>query len=137
MDHDAIVRDSFARQAVMGLIGASITRVERGRVEIELPFRRDLTQQDGYFHAGIVSTIADSAGGYAAYSMMPEGSSVLTVEYKLNLIAPADGTRLTATGSVIKSGRTLSVCELRVTVLDGGEAKLCAVGMQTVFCLRR
>src|SRR6187549_3828895 len=87
------VRDSFGRQPIMHLLGAELTGLDPGRVEIALPFRHELTQQHGYFHAGVVGTIADSAGGYAAFSMMPAGSSVLTVEYKLNLVAPADGER--------------------------------------------
>jgi uncharacterized protein (TIGR00369 family) len=129
------VRQSFDRQPVMRFIGATITRLEPGLVEIGLDHRDELTQQHGYFHAGVVGTIADSAGGYAAFSLMPAGSSVLTVEYKLNLIAPADGERLRATGTVIKAGRTLSVCDLRVVVSRRGVETLCAVGMQTVFCL--
>jgi uncharacterized protein (TIGR00369 family) len=131
------VRESFVRQKVMGLIGAALTRVEAGRVEIELPFRDDLTQQHGFFHAGIVGTIADSAGGYAAYSLMPPGSSVLSVEYKINLLAPADGERLLASGQVVRAGRTLSVCDLEVVVIKQGARTLCARGMQTLICLER
>ena len=131
------IRESFVRQKVMGLIGAVLTRVEPGRVEIELPFRDDLTQQHGFFHAGIVGTIADSAGGYAAYTLMPAGSSVLSVEYKINLMAPADGERLVARGQVVRAGRTLTVCDLEVVVLKGGERTLCARGMQTLICLDR
>ncbi len=93
---EARVRASFGRQGIMELIGARLTRVEPGLVEIELPFRADLTQQHGFFHAGITSTIADSAGGYAAYSLMPDGASVLTTEFKINLLAPADGELLRA-----------------------------------------
>ena len=112
-----------------------MTRLDPGRVEVELPFRPELTQQHGFFHAGVIGTIADNAGGYAAFSMMPADSSVLTVEYKLNLIAPADGERLCAIGLVIKSGRTLTVCELEVLVMKGNEVKLCAIGTQTAMCL--
>jgi uncharacterized protein (TIGR00369 family) len=133
----ARIRESFVRQKVMGLIGAALTRVEPGRVEIELPFRDDLTQQHGYFHAGIVGTIADSAGGYAAYTLMPAGSSVLSVEYKMNLLAPADGERLLASGQVIRPGRTLTVCDLEVVVIKKGARTLCARGMQTLICLER
>lgn len=131
------VRASFDRQLVMRFIGASLARVEPGLVEIELPFRPELTQQDGYFHAGITGTIADSAGGYAAFTLMPAGSSVLSVEYKLNFIAPADGELLRATGRVIKSGRTLSISELRVVVMKGGVESLCAIGTLTAMCLVR
>ena len=131
------IRESFVRQKVMGLIGAVLTRVEPGRVEIELPFRDDLTQQHGFFHAGIVGTIADSAGGYAAYTLMPAGSSVLSVEYKINLLAPADGERLVASGRVVRPGRTLTVCDLEVAVIKAGARTLCARGMQTLIGLAR
>jgi uncharacterized protein (TIGR00369 family) len=131
------IRESFVRQKVMGLIGAVLTRIEPGRVEIELPFRDDLTQQHGFFHAGIVGTIADSAGGYAAYTLMPAGSSVLSVEYKINLLAPADGERLVASGQVVRPGRTLTVCDLEVTVIKRGVRTLCSRGMQTLICLER
>ena len=131
------VRESFVRQKVMGLIGARLARVEPGRVEIELPFRDDLTQQHGFFHAGIVGTIADSAGGYAAYTLMPAGSSVLSVEYKINLLAPAEGERLRASGQVVRAGRTLTVCDLEVVVEQDGAGTLCARGMQTLICLER
>jgi uncharacterized protein (TIGR00369 family) len=130
------VRESFSRQRVMDLIGATLGDVEPGRVTIALAHRADLVQQHGYVHAGIVGTIADSAGGYAAYTLMPEGSSVLSVEYKLNLLAPADGERLLATGRVIKPGRTLTVCELEVEVWKDGTPRTCAWGLQTVICLR-
>ena len=129
------IRESFVRQKVMGLIGARLARVAPGRVEIELPFRDDLTQQHGFFHAGIVGTIADSAGGYAAYTLMPAGSSVLSVEYKINLMSPADGERLVASGQVVKPGRTLTVCDLEVTVFKRGSPTVCARGMQTLICL--
>lgn len=131
------VRASFVRQKVMGLIGAELTRVAPGRVEIELPFRDDLTQQHGFFHAGIVGTIADSAGGFAAYTLMPAGASVLSVEYKINLMAPAQGERLVASGQVIRPGRTLTVCDLEVVVLKDGARTVCARGMQTLICLER
>lgn len=129
------VRDSFVRQRVMELIGATLGRVEPGCVEIELPFRADLTQQHGYLHAGIVGTIADSAGGYAGYTLMPVGSSVLSVEYSIHLLAPAAGERLVARGQVIRAGRTLTVCELTVEALKGGARTKCAYGTQTLICL--
>jgi uncharacterized protein (TIGR00369 family) len=135
-DYARRVRDSFERQAVMHLIGARMTRVEPGLVEIELPYRTDLTQQHGYFHAGITSTIADSAGGYAGFTLFPADSSVLTVEYKMNLLAPADGERLVATGRVVKAGRTLTVCELAVVAVKDGRETDCAHGLQTLMCLQ-
>ncbi|MFO1098639.1 MAG: PaaI family thioesterase [Xanthobacteraceae bacterium] len=141
-DFAARVRDSFSRQGFMALLGATITRVKPGLVEIEAPFRRDLTQQHGFFHAGVTSALADTAGGYAGFSLFPADSSVLTVEFKINLIAPAQGDRLLARGQVVKSGRTLTVCALEVFALDGaGQAgdgakrTLCASGQQTLICL--
>lgn len=135
-DFEAKVRSSFARQKVMELIGANLGRIEPGLVEIELPFREDLTQQHGFFHAGVTSTIADSAGGYASFSLFPEETSVLTVEYKMNLVAPADGERLVATGRVIKPGRTLTICDLEVVAFKNGQGKLVAKGLQTMMCLK-
>ena len=129
------VRESFDRQGVMRLLGAILTHVEPGTVEIELPYRPELSQQHGFFHAGVISTIADSAGGYAAYTLMPTGSSVLTVEYKVNFLAPADGERLVSRGRVVRSGRTLTVCELDVVVVKGGVSVPCARGLQTLLCI--
>ena len=134
-DFASRVRDSFARQGIMGLIGARLTRVEPGLVHIALPFRPDLTQQHGFFHAGVSSTIADSAGGYAGYTLFPADSSVLTVEFKINLLAPADGESLLATGRVKRAGRTLTICEIEVEAIKGGQAKTCALGLQTLMCM--
>jgi len=134
---EARVRESFARQKAMHLIGAVLARVEPGRVVIELPFREDLTQQHGFIHAGIVGAAADSAGGYAAYTLMPIGTSVLSVEYKMNLLAPADGERLVARGQVVRAGRTLTVCDLEVEMIKAGARTLCARGMQTLICVER
>jgi uncharacterized protein (TIGR00369 family) len=132
----ARVRASFARQSVMAFIGAKLVRVEPGLVSIELPYRRELCQQHGYFHAGITATIADSAGGYAGLTLFRTNDSVLTVEYKINLLAPADGEKLLATGRVLKPGRTLTVCELEVVVVKAGKETLCAIGQQTLICLK-
>ncbi len=109
-DYAARVRSSFDRQRAMALLGARMTTLTPGAVEIVLPFREDLTQQDGFVHAGIVTAIVDSACGYAAYRLMPPGASVLTVEFKVNLLNPAAGVRFVARGQVVKPGRTLSVC---------------------------
>jgi len=133
--YESRVRDSFARQALMQTIGAELAQVEPGRVEIALPYRADLTQQHGYLHAGITSTIADSAGGYAGYSLFPTGSSVLTVEFKINLLAPAAGERFFAVGDVVKPGRTLTICRLEVSALKGQQRTLIAIGQQTLICL--
>ena len=109
-DFEARVTNSFHRQKLMETIGASLTRVAPGEVEIQLPFKDSLTQQQGYMHGGVVTAIADSACGYAALSLLPAGAEVLTVEYKVNFLAPATGPRLVARGRVIRRGRTISVC---------------------------
>ncbi len=132
---EARVRASFDRQRFMTLIGARMTRVEPGLVEIELPYRADLTQQHGFFHAGITATIADSAGGYAAYSLMPADASVLTTEFKINLLAPADGEFLRARGRVVKPGRTLTVCDVDVFAVKDGRPTPCAKLLETLMCL--
>lgn len=135
-DFERRVRESFERQGAMRLLGARLGIVEPGRVDIELPFRAELSQQHGFFHAGIASTIADSAGGYAAYTLFPLDSSVLTVEFKINLVAPAQGEKLIATGRVKKQGRTLTVCEFEVLVFREGKSKTCALGLQTLMCVQ-
>lgn len=127
------VRDSFNRQGLMAHLGAEIAGIRAGLVTLSLPFRPELTQQHGYFHAGGSSAIADTAGGYAAYTLFPEGSAVLTVEFKLNLINPARGERLEAVGRVIKPGRTLTVCQLDVRAVDGARRTHVATGMQTLI----
>jgi uncharacterized protein (TIGR00369 family) len=134
-DWGAKVRDSFARQMVMETIGASISALRPGFCEIELPYRRDLCQQHGFLHAGITTTIADSAAGYAAYSLMPPGASVLTVEFKVNLMAPAAGERFFARGTVIKPGRTLTVVEAEVVAVEKGAEKSIAQMLATMMCL--
>ncbi len=134
-DFEARVRDSFARQGLMAHLGAELSAVEPGQVEIVLPFREALTQQHGFFHAGALATIADSAGGYAGYSLFPASASVLTVEFKINLLAPADGERLIAVGRVVKPGRTLTVCEVRVEAERDGRRRLCATALQTLMRL--
>jgi uncharacterized protein (TIGR00369 family) len=111
-------RESFARQRAMELIGARLTRVEPGEVEIALPFRDDLTQQKGYVHGGILGMIADSAAGYSAFSLMPAGCSLVTVEYKINILAPARGA-LVARGRVLRPGRTLTIARAEVYAGDG------------------
>jgi uncharacterized protein (TIGR00369 family) len=125
------IRASFGRQKAMALIGASLARVEPGWVEIELPFRDDLTQQKGYVHGGIVGMIADSAAGYAAYSLMPASASLVTVEYKMNILRPATGALL-ARGEVLKAGRTLTVARAEVYARDGGHV---AAMQQTLMML--
>jgi uncharacterized protein (TIGR00369 family) len=132
---EARVRDSFARQGIMATLDAALTEVAPGRVEIAAPYHDRLSQQHGFFHAGVTSTIADSAGGYAAYSLFPATASVLTVEFKISLLAPADGDRLRAVGQVCKPGRTLTTCEVEVFVRKNGEDRLCAKMLQTLMRL--
>ena len=130
------VASSFARQPAMNLIGARLSLVEPGVVEITLPYRADLAQQDGYVHAGVVTMIADSASGYAAYSLMPAGSRVLSVEFKVNLLRPAQGSTFVARGEVIKPGRTLTVVRADVFGLDRNDVRELVATMQaTMICL--
>jgi uncharacterized protein (TIGR00369 family) len=131
----ARVQASFDRQGVMAYLGASVTHIAPGACHIELPFRPELTQQHGYFHGGIIGTIADSAGGYAAYTLMPEDSSVLTVEYKMNLLAPGDGEKLVARGRVLKAVRSLVVTLVDALVVKQGRETLCATLLQTLMTM--
>lgn len=131
----ARVRASFARQQVMATLGATLTRVDAGEVEITLPYRPDLTQQHGFLHAGIVTTIADSACGYAALSLMAPAAAVLTVEYKVNLLAPAQGERFVARARVLRPGRALTVCEADVVALNGDAEKPVARMLATMMAL--
>jgi uncharacterized protein (TIGR00369 family) len=134
-DFEARTRASFARQGVMHLLGATLARVEPGIVEIRLPFKPELSQQHGFFHAGVLATIADSAAGYAAFTLFPADAAVLTIEYKINLMAAADGERLTAVGKVLRTGRTLTVCHFDVHVEKEGRTTHCATGIQTAIAL--
>jgi len=130
------LRRSFDRQGIMETLGARLGRLRPGEVEIEVSFAPGLSQQHGFFHAGVTSTLADSAGGYAAYSLFPAAASVLTVEFKINLLAPADGERLSAVGRVVKLGRTLTITEAEVFVVKSGQEKLCAKMQQTLIRLK-
>lgn len=134
-DFAARVRGSFERQAAMRTVGASLTRVEPGYADIYLPYREDLTQQHGFIHGGITGMIADSACGYAGYSMMPADASVLTVEYKINMLAPATGDALIARGRVLKPGRSLVITQCDVYAVKDNEEKLCAVMLQTLMVM--
>lgn len=134
-DYAARVRDSFDRQAAMRTIGAALTHLEPGYVEVRLPYRADLTQQHGFIHGGITGMIADSACGYAGYSLMPRDASVLTVEYKINLLGPGLGELLIARGRVLKPGRSLVVTQCDVYAVKDNEQKLCAVMQQTLMVM--
>jgi uncharacterized protein (TIGR00369 family) len=130
---DARVRASFARQRAMETIGATLARVAPGIVEITLPYRAELTQQHGFLHAGIVATILDSACGYAAFSLMPPDVAVLTVEYKINLLRPAQGDSFAARARVVRAGQTITVCAGDVFARTGADEKLVATMLATVF----
>ena len=130
------VRESFSRQTFMKFIGAELKSIEEGYCEIELNYNKNLTQQHGFFHAGVVSSVADNAAGYAAFSLMNENSSVLTVEFKINLMSPAEGERLVAKASVIKKGRTLTICRSEVYSVENEEEKYCASAQLTIMELK-
>ncbi|MBP7567184.1 MAG: PaaI family thioesterase [Burkholderiaceae bacterium] len=122
----ARVNESFERQAAMRTLGAQLASVQPGEVVIEFDWAPALTQQHGFLHAGMVATGLDSACGYAGFSLMPAEAAVLTIEFKINLLAPARGERFRMTGTVIKPGRTVTVCEGRATAIDAGREKLVA-----------
>ena len=134
----AEITQSFSKQTIMALIGAELSRVEPGLIEITLPYRADLAQQHGYLHAGIVTTIADSACGYAAYSLMPPNSEVLSVEFKVNLLRPAKGEAFLAEAEVVKSGKTLTVVRADVFAVDEqSERNLVATMLGTMMGMKR
>lgn len=134
-DFETRIRDSFSRQSFMATIGAELTRVTAGETEILVRYRPDLCQQHGLFHGGLIGTIADNAAGYASYSLMPAGNSVLTIEYKLNLMSPASGDALIARARVVRPGRRITVCHADVFVLRGDTEKLCATALGTFMSL--
>lgn len=129
------VRDSFARQGFMKKLGARLVTLEHGVCEIAVDFDETMTQQHGYFHAGVTATIADNASGYAAYSTMPENSTVLTTEFKLNLLAPAKGPKLLARAEVVKPGRTLVIVKADVFSGETGREDHVATLLATAICL--
>jgi uncharacterized protein (TIGR00369 family) len=134
-DFEARVRHGFNRQQLMATIGAKMTKVAPGEVHIELPFSSSWTQQHGYIHAGIITSIVDSACGFAAYTLMPASSGVLTVEYKVNLLNPAKGEVFIGIGRVIKPGRTLTVCSGEVMAVEKGNQKLIAAMQATMMAV--
>ncbi len=137
-DFEQRVRDSFARQAAMATLGAQVGTIAAGRVELLMAHRNELTQQHGFLHAGIVAAALDSACGYAAFTLMPDDAAVLTIEFKINLLAPARGPRFRFEGVVVKPGRTISVVDGRATQADedGAEEKLVATMTATVMTVR-
>ena len=129
------VSASFDRQSAMALIKATLPIIEHGRTEIHLPHWQGVEQQHGFVHGGVVGMIADSAAGYAAMTVVPANASVLTVEYKMNLVAPADGEKLIARGQVARPGRTLIVTQAEVFAVKDGQEKLCALMQQTIMVM--
>lgn len=134
-EYERRVRASFARQGLMKHLGAELVSLQPGGAEIRVPFCSELTQQHEYFHAGVTGAIADSACGYAAYTLMPADSSVLTVEYKMNLLAPAGGDELIARARVVRSGKTLKICTADVFVRKSGTENHCATMLSTIMCM--
>ena len=133
-DWDAKVRASFARQTFMQTIGGQLTALAPGACEIELPFRGDLCQQHGFLHGGVVTAIAANAGGYAAFTLMPPGTSVVGVEYKLNLFAAPKGERVRAKGRVLRPGRTLHAVQAELEAVEGGEWRPFGRMLATMMC---
>jgi len=129
------VHASFDRQSAMHLVRATLPVVEYGRTEIHLPHWDGVEQQHGFVHGGVVGMIADSAAGYAAMTIVPAIASVLTVEFKMNLVAPADGDKLIARGQVVRAGRTLIVTKAEVFAIKDGKENLCALMQQTIMVM--
>jgi uncharacterized protein (TIGR00369 family) len=134
-DYASRVRRSFERQGLMHYLGAQLADLRPGAAEIRVRYRPELTQQHNYFHAGVSGAIADTACGYAAYTLMPADSSVLTVEYKMNLLSPADGEELIARARVVRSGRTLKICAADVYARKNTAESHCATVLATIMCL--
>lgn len=131
------IRSSFGRQGLIHTLRGKIAYLGPGELHIEAPFDKRFTQQDGFLHAGIVTTLMDSACGYAAYTLMPADSRVLSVEFKVNFLNPAQGERFRAEGRVVKSGRTISVCEGKLFALQNGQETLAAMMQATMICIRK
>jgi uncharacterized protein (TIGR00369 family) len=129
------IRASFARQGLMATLGARLSAIASGSVEIEIRPSPAISQQHGFVHAGAITAIADSAAGYSALSLMPAGRGVLSTEYKINLLAPAVGDRIVARGRVVKAGRTLTVAQAEVFAEEGGDAKLIALLTATMMSI--
>jgi uncharacterized protein (TIGR00369 family) len=134
--YEARVRASFEKQRFMATIGAKLSRVAPGEVDIEVAMRDDLVQQHGFLHAGVLASAADSACGYAALSLMPAGAAVLSIEFKINLLAPAAGERIVARGRVVRAGRTITVCQGDVTAYAGDGEKLVASMVATMMTVQ-
>jgi len=129
------VRTNFDRQRFMGTLGARLGRVAAGEVDIELPVADALTQQHGFVHAGALASVLDSAAGYAAFTLMPAGAAVLSIEFKINMLEPARGRSIVARGRVVRAGRTISVCRADALALDEGGETLVATLTGTMMCV--
>jgi uncharacterized protein (TIGR00369 family) len=132
-DFESAIRESFASQSLMATLGISIERIAPGEVDLRLPYSPAACQQNGYMHAGAIASVADSANGYAAYSLAPAGTDVLAVEFKINLLAPAQGSQFLARGRVLRAGRTLAVCQADVFATGGAESLLVATMLSTII----
>lgn len=132
---EARVRESFSRQPFTGMIGAGITALSPGACEITLPRREDLLQQHGFIHGGVVAAMADTACGYAAFTLFPAGAAILTVEMKVSFLSPANGTALVARAAVKRSGRTLTVVTADLFAVEQGHEALAATALATMMCL--
>jgi uncharacterized protein (TIGR00369 family) len=131
------IHQSFDQQQVMKLLDAKLIKITTGEVHIELPYDPKITQQNGYVHAGIITTVIDSACGYAAFSLMPPDSGVLAVEFKVNFLSPAKGEKFVAIGKVIKAGRTLTICSGEMHAINDSEMKLVALMQATMIALNK
>lgn len=132
---EARVRDILARQPIVAALDMAVDSLSPGHCALSIAFRPEMAQQHGFFHAGVVATLADNAGGMAAASMMPPGSEVLAVEFKINFLAPAKGERMRARADVVKSGRTLTITQVVVSMLDGEREIDCAMMQQTCMAV--
>jgi len=135
-DFEQMVSTSFYKQGFMNFIGATLEKVEPGFCQIRIPYSENLSQQHGFFHGGVVGTLADNASGYAAFSLMAAGDGILTVEFKVNLMAPASGEELVIRADVLRPGKTLTVCQSNVFAVNDGVEKHCAVGQVTLMTIK-
>ena len=136
-DYREAVRESFGRQSMMTTLGASLEHIGLGEIDLRAPFSAQFGQQNGFWHAGAVSSLADSANGYAAFTLAPPGSDVLAVEFKINLLAPAKGESFLAQGRVVRPGRTLTVCLAEVFGIEGGQSTPIATMLSTIIIRSR
>lgn len=130
-----LVQDAFAKQGFMEHLGVEIADIKPGYCELHVPFKDVLNQHHGYFHGGVIGTLADVSGGFAGYSLLPEGQAMLTVEYKLNIVSPGAGDYLKGVGRVVKHGRTLTVTHIDVYGVKGETETLCATAIQTLMAV--